>query len=141
MFVGSRQRTSVAQVGAFRRLAIIADQDTHLRQRLQQILKLSKEKWDEARDHAMKAVVVDNRMRIWWHTDLPRGNHYPRTGAQRRCIPRCVTMANCSGVNRLRIGWHGDQSSADLPLLPLILQHSLLNLEIHEHKAAMQHES
>src|SRR5512139_1584855 len=30
-----------------------------------QVLKLSKEKWDEARDHAMRAVVADNRMRIW----------------------------------------------------------------------------
>jgi hypothetical protein len=31
-----------------------------------QVLKLSKEKWDEARDHAMRAVVADNRMRIWY---------------------------------------------------------------------------
>ncbi len=23
-------------------------------------------KWDEARDHAMRAVVADNRMRIWY---------------------------------------------------------------------------
>jgi hypothetical protein len=36
-----------------------------LRQKLQQVLKLSKEKWEEARDHAMRAVVADNRMRIW----------------------------------------------------------------------------
>ena len=38
----------------------------NLRQKLQQVLKLSKEKWDDARDHAMKAVVADNRMRIWY---------------------------------------------------------------------------
>ena len=37
-----------------------------MRQKLQQVLKLSKEKWDEARDHAMRAVVADNRMRIWY---------------------------------------------------------------------------
>ena len=30
------------------------------------MLKLSKEKWDEARDHAMRAVVADNRMRVWY---------------------------------------------------------------------------
>ncbi len=30
------------------------------------MLKLSKEKWDEARDHAMRAVVPDNRMRAWY---------------------------------------------------------------------------
>lgn len=91
---------AIDKVGGFRRLAIIAEQDTHLRQRLQQILKLSKEKWDEARDHAMKAVVVDNRMRIWWHTDLPQGNHFPRTGAvppraplhrPRPCLHPCRT--------------------------------------------------
>ena len=31
-----------------------------------QVLKLSKEKFDDARDHAMRAVVADNRMRIWY---------------------------------------------------------------------------
>lgn len=41
-------------------------QDPHLQKRLQQVLKLNKEKWEEARDHAFKAVVVDNRMRVWW---------------------------------------------------------------------------
>ena len=30
------------------------------------MLKLSKEKFDDARDHAMRAVVADNRMRIWY---------------------------------------------------------------------------
>jgi hypothetical protein len=52
-------------VGEFRKLALLAEADGHLRQKLQQVLKLSKEKWDEARDHAMRAVVADNRMRIW----------------------------------------------------------------------------
>lgn len=52
-------------MGEFRKLALLAEADGHLRQKLQQLLKLSKEKWDEARDHAMRAVVADNRMRIW----------------------------------------------------------------------------
>lgn len=47
-------------------MALLAEGDGHLRQRLQQVLKLSKEKWDEARDHAMRAVVADNRMRTWY---------------------------------------------------------------------------
>lgn len=54
-----------AAVGEFRKLSLLAEQDGHLRQKLQQVLKLSKEKWDDARDHAMRAVVADNRMRIW----------------------------------------------------------------------------
>mmetsp|Transcript_10080 Transcript_10080/g.30159 ORF Transcript_10080/g.30159 Transcript_10080/m.30159 type:complete len:698 (+) Transcript_10080:368-2461(+) len=56
----------VNKVGEFRKLALLAEGDGHLRQKLQQVLKLSKEKWDEARDHAMRAVVADNRMRIWY---------------------------------------------------------------------------
>ena len=52
-------------VGEFRKLSLMAEADGHLRQKLQQVLKLSKEKWDDARDHAMRAVVADNRMRIW----------------------------------------------------------------------------
>jgi hypothetical protein len=53
-------------VGEFRKLAMLAEADGHLRQKLQQVLKLSKEKWDDARDHAMRAVVADNRIRIWY---------------------------------------------------------------------------
>ena len=56
----------VNRVGEFRQLALLAEADGHLRQKLQQVLKLSKEKWDEARDHALRAVVADNRMRIWY---------------------------------------------------------------------------
>jgi hypothetical protein len=56
----------VRAVGEFRKLALLAESDGHLRQKLQQVLKLSKEKWDDARDHAMRAVVADNRMRIWY---------------------------------------------------------------------------
>ena len=37
-------------VGEFRKLALMAEADGHLRQKLQQVLKLSKEKWDDARD-------------------------------------------------------------------------------------------
>ena len=47
----------------------MADSDGHLRQKLQQILKLSKEKWDEARDHALRSVVADNYLRVWYSDD------------------------------------------------------------------------
>lgn len=63
----------VDKVGEFRRLALLAEADGHLRQRLQQVLKLSKEKWEEARDHAMRAVVADSRMRIWYADKVRRG--------------------------------------------------------------------
>lgn len=35
---------------------------------LQHVLKLSREKWEEARDHALSAVCPDNAMRAW-HAD------------------------------------------------------------------------
>ena len=55
----------IQRVGDFKLLALRAEQDGHLRQRLQHVLKLSREKWEEARDHAMRAVVGDSRMRAW----------------------------------------------------------------------------
>jgi hypothetical protein len=60
------KRLCIETVGAFQQLALAAEHDPQLQKRLQQVLKLNKEKWEEARDHALKAVVVDNRMRVWW---------------------------------------------------------------------------
>ena len=53
-----------------------AEQDGHLRQKLQQVLKLSKEKWEEARDHALRAVVADSRMRAWYAASDPKYSEY-----------------------------------------------------------------
>lgn len=41
------------------------EQDGHLRHKLMTILKLSDDKWNEAKDHANRAVVTDNRLRAW----------------------------------------------------------------------------
>lgn len=71
-------------MGAFRRLALLAEGDGHLRQKLQAVLKLSKEKWDDARDHALRAVVADSRMRIWYSpeggSDSGNGSSQSRSG-------------------------------------------------------------
>lgn len=40
--------------------------DGHLRQQLHTLLKLAKDKWEEAAEHAKRAVVPDNRMRAWY---------------------------------------------------------------------------
>jgi hypothetical protein len=50
-------------VGEFKALALRAEGDGHLRQQLQALLKLPKDKWEEAAEHAKRAVVPDNRMR------------------------------------------------------------------------------
>ena len=55
----------IQKVGEFKQLAMRAEQDGHLRQKLMTILKLSEDKWNEAKDHASRAVVTDNRLRAW----------------------------------------------------------------------------
>lgn len=42
----------------FQKLAEMSGRDGHLQQRLKQLLKLSKEKWDAACEHALTAVNV-----------------------------------------------------------------------------------
>ena len=42
----------------FQKLARMAEADGHLQQRIKQLLKLSKEKWDAACEHAKTAVQV-----------------------------------------------------------------------------------
>ena len=53
-------------VGQFQALVREADSDSQLRKTLQCILKLSKEKWEEAAQHALTAVVPDFRRRVWY---------------------------------------------------------------------------
>ena len=52
---GLRRITKVRQ---FQKLARMAEADGHLQQRIKQLLKLSKEKWDAACEHAKTAVQV-----------------------------------------------------------------------------------
>jgi hypothetical protein len=42
-----------------------AEDDRQLCEQLKKVLKLTKG-WEEARDHARKAVPVDNNVRLWW---------------------------------------------------------------------------
>ncbi len=55
---GLRRITKVRQ---FQKLARMAEADGHLQQRIKQLLKLSKEKWDAACEHAKTAVQVTHR--------------------------------------------------------------------------------
>ena len=83
----------------------MAEADGHLRQKLQQVLKLSKEKWDDARDHAMRAVVADNRMRIWYADKANMevgllftcrlGNVELDRPVGRRLNPLCTALPSC----------------------------------------------
>lgn len=57
---------NIQTVGQFQQLVYLADTDAQLRKGLQVILKLSKEKWEEASNHAIQAVVPDFRKRVWY---------------------------------------------------------------------------
>jgi len=56
----------VETVGQFQALVREADLSSQLLKALQCILKLSKEKWEEAAQHALTAVVPDFRRRVWY---------------------------------------------------------------------------
>lgn len=75
-------KNSIEKVGEFKQLMVMAEADGHLRQKLQNTLKMSSEKWSEARDHAMRAVVSDSRMRIWY-VGFPGSNTVPPLHATR----------------------------------------------------------
>ena len=49
----------------FQKLARMAEADGHLQQRIKQLLKLSKEKWDAACEHAKTAVQVSTSPSVW----------------------------------------------------------------------------
>jgi len=48
----------VTKVRQFQKLALMSSGDGQMQQRLKQLLKLSKEKWDAACEHARTAVQV-----------------------------------------------------------------------------------
>ena len=48
----------MTKVREFQQLARLSEADGHLQQRIKQLLKLSKEKWDAACEHAKTAVQV-----------------------------------------------------------------------------------
>ena len=48
----------VTKVREFQKVAKLCDADGHMQQKLKQLLKLSKEKWDAACEHAKTAVQV-----------------------------------------------------------------------------------
>jgi hypothetical protein len=54
------------QVGQFRELVELCDQNSDVKHKVRHLLKLSPEKWDEVCQHALSAVVPDFRPRVWW---------------------------------------------------------------------------
>ena len=57
---------AATQVGDFKALALRAEGDTTLRQQLQTLLKLPREKWDDCVAQAKGAVFPDSRQRAWF---------------------------------------------------------------------------
>lgn len=61
-----RGECRVTKVREFQRVAKLCEADGHMQQKLKQLLKLSKEKWDAACEHAKTAVQVHSRV-SWTH--------------------------------------------------------------------------
>ena len=62
----------------FQKLARMAEADGHLQQRIKQLLKLSKEKWDAACEHAKTAVQVTHRPSPFVRLTCPMNGFAPR---------------------------------------------------------------
>lgn len=62
----------VTKVREFQRVAKLCEADGHMQQKLKQLLKLSKEKWDAACEHAKTAVQVSSIMNSGRHHDVTR---------------------------------------------------------------------
>ena len=62
-------RPCVRAVGQFRDLVDSCARDVQLQETLRKVLNFTARGWDAARQHAMRAVHTDNRMRIWCADD------------------------------------------------------------------------
>ncbi len=60
----------ITKVREFLRLVTFSEADGHLQQKLKQLLKLSKEKWEAACEHAKTAVQVSIHLLIAPATEL-----------------------------------------------------------------------
>ena len=56
-------------MGQFRDLVESCARDVQLQETLRKVLAFTARGWDAARQHAMRAVQTDNRMRIWCADD------------------------------------------------------------------------
>ena len=90
----------VTKVREFQKLARSSEADGHLQQKLKQLLKLSKEKWDAACEHAKIAVQVPSKLRflslcacVWgWQWALCSATTEPAFCPAGVLAPRCRCM-------------------------------------------------
>ena len=60
---------NVAAVGQFKELVESSETDQPLQETLKKVLNFTSNGWHKAREHAMRAVSTDNRMRAWCADD------------------------------------------------------------------------
>jgi hypothetical protein len=86
----------VTKVREFQQLARLSEADGHLQQRLKQLLKLSKEKWDAACEHAKTAVQARAHA---LHGPLRR-TESRNSGHSHVCAYRACGLVCWSGLRR-----------------------------------------
>ena len=89
-------RRRITKVREFQQLARLAEADGHLQQRIKQLLKLSKEKWDAACEHAKTAVQARASLPLqptWFlgNTELDPRASAPWPPCRR--APACAALA------------------------------------------------
>ena len=57
---------ATAAVGQFKELVESSERDVQLQETLRKVLNFTAKGWEAARQHALRAVGTDNRMRIWY---------------------------------------------------------------------------
>ena len=63
---------SVTNVGQFKALIQLANNDQKLKAQMLSVLKLNSVKWNEVSEQALRCVQKDNRVRVWCPQDLER---------------------------------------------------------------------
>lgn len=83
----------VTKVAEFQELARLSTLDAQLALRMQQLLKMSKLKWQQACEHSMSAVLPDSRLRVWY-SDVAT----MESGLLFACTMGCVELERPVGV-------------------------------------------
>lgn len=102
--LSGRVRRRVTKVREFQQLARLSEADGHLQQRLKQLLKLSKEKWDAACEHAKTAVQARARQRSCLHHGRCCHCLQPFLRELARCNQCKAGGQGCCSLRRARSG-------------------------------------
>ena len=136
---GADLRCMLPAVGQFRDLVDSCARDVQLQETLRKVLNFTSRGWDAARQHALRAVHTDNRMRIWCADDTMATGLLFRCSLGRVDLHSPVGARPAAGASGLRshgmdrAAWPGECGLREPPLLPCCGQalHSARSSAVH----------